>query len=63
MLHQDDVAVTDAEADVVLDVVEEHASQRRDGDVSRCDPAASQAFIEIGKPPLSLKIWRKSESL
>ena len=52
MLHQNDVAVADAEADVVLDVVEEHTSQRRDGDVSRGNLAARQTLIETGKPPL-----------
>lgn len=52
MLHQNDVAVTDSEADVVLDVVEEHTPQRRDGDVSRGNLAARQTLIETGKPPL-----------
>ena len=39
MFHEDDVAVPDAEADVVLDVVEEHAAQGRDRDVLRRDAA------------------------
>lgn len=55
MLHQDDVAVADAEADVILDIVEEHTPQRRDGDVSRCNLAAGQTLIETGKSPLVIE--------
>lgn len=55
MLHQDDVAVADAEADIVLDVVEEHTPQRRDSDVSRCNLAAGQTLIETGKSPLVIE--------
>lgn len=33
MFHQDDIAVANAEADIVLDVVVEYTAQRRDTDV------------------------------
>lgn len=52
MFHEDDVAVADAEADVILDVVEEHTAQRRDRDVLRSNAAAGQGRVEAGEPPL-----------
>ena len=51
VFHEDDVAIPDAEADVVLDVVEEHTAQCRDRDVLRRDAAAGQGCIEAGEPP------------
>ncbi len=51
VFHEDDVAVPSAEADVVLDVVEEHAAQCRDRDVLRRDAASGQGCIEAGEPP------------
>ena len=42
MFHEDDVAAADAEADVVLDVVEEYTAQGCDGDFFWRDVAAGQ---------------------
>lgn len=52
MFHEDDVAVPDAEADIVLDVIEEDAAQCCDRDVLRRNISPGQGCIEVGKPPL-----------
>ena len=50
MFHEDDVAAADAEADVVLDVVEEYTAQGRDDDFLWRDMAAGQRCVEAGQP-------------
>lgn len=52
MFHEDNVAVTDAEADIVLDVIEEDTAQCCDRDVLRRNVLAGQGRIEAGEPPL-----------
>lgn len=55
MFHQDDVAVANPKADVVLDVVLEHTAQCRDPDVFRMDGLPCQGFVETGKTLLVIE--------
>lgn len=55
VLHQDDVAVANPEADVVLDVVIEHTAQCRDPDVFRMDGLPCQSLVETGKTLLVIE--------
>lgn len=55
MFHQDDIAVANAEADIVLDVVVEYTAQRRDTDVLWRDGFTCQCLIEAGQALLVIE--------
>lgn len=63
MFHEDNVAVTDAEADIVLDVIEEDTAQLFS--VKQISPFSSSEFpiVIVGKSPLLAGLVRKQVPL